>query len=501
MLEMLSAITRRVNESSRLDEILGPALRLLAEQSGLLRATLALRVQHSDELRVVASHGLTPLEVQRAHYRLGEGIVGVVAQTGQSRGVLKISSAPDYVDWTGLTQSGKDPSFACVPICDPGGVLGALGAYRLEASKAQLREDLFALEVVAGLIAPLIRREADDYLDRHAPGETVSEGRYKPSNIIGNSKPMRAVYDLIMQVASGPTTVLIRGESGVGKEVVAQAIHNQSDRARGAFVKVNCAALPEGIIESELFGHERGAFTSAVRERKGRFERARGGTIFLDEIGDLSPATQVKLLRVLQEREFERVGGNEMIKADVRVITATSRPLEEMIQQDIFRSDLYYRLNVFPVWLPALRERRADILLLADHFIELFNRSHGKRVRRLSTSAIDMLMAYHWPGNVRELENCMERAVLLARDDVILGHHLPPSLQTAEASGTLVKQSLQERLDAVERELLLDALKSTRGNRAKAARILGVTERVIGLRVARFEIDPSRFKTKRKILQ
>jgi Nif-specific regulatory protein len=305
---------------------------------------------------------------------------------------------------------------------------------------------------------------------------------------------MQVVYDLIAQVAKSDTTVLIRGESGTGKELVAHAIHYNSLRAANPFIKVNCAALPETIIESELFGHEKGAFTGAIQQRKGRFELAHGGTIFLDEIGDLSPTTQIKLLRVLQEREFERVGGTVTLKTDVRVIAATNRNLEELISQGKFRQDLYYRLNVISIHIPPLRERKTDIPLLVDYFIDKYSKANRKKIKRISTSAIDMLMAYHWPGNVRELENCIERAVLLANDEVIHGHHLPPTLQTAEASGTRYRGTLQAALDNLERELILDTLKSYRGNMAKAARELGITERVMGLRVKKHGIDLKRLK-------
>jgi len=257
---------------------------------------------------------------------------------------------------------------------------------------------------------------------------------------------------------------------------------------------VNCAALPEGVIESELFGHEKGAFTGALAARKGRFELAHGGTLFLDEIGDLSPAVQAKLLRVLQEREFERVGGMQTVKTDVRLIAATNRDLEKEKEAGQFRTDLYYRLNVFPIHIPPLRERKSDILLLADHFVEKYSRHDAKDVRRISTPAIDMLAAYHWPGNVRELENVIERAVLLSDDGVIHGHHLPPTLQTAEASGTVPPGTLETTLERVEQELILEALKSSRGNMAAAANALGITERIMGLRVHKYGINPRRFR-------
>jgi Nif-specific regulatory protein len=303
------------------------------------------------------------------------------------------------------------------------------------------------------------------------------------------------VYEMVTLVARANTTVLIRGESGTGKELIAQAIHYNSLRSDGPFIRVNCAAIPENLIESEFFGYEKGAFTGAVSRKKGRFELANGGTIFLDEIGDLAPITQIKLLRVLQEQEFERVGGTETIKVDVRVITATNAELESMMESGDFREDLYYRLNVYSILLPPLRERKTDILLLADHFMIKYSRQQGKIVKRISTPAIDMLMRYHWPGNVRELENCIERAVLVCEDQVIHSYHLPPTLQTAESSGTVTHLSLTSAVESYEKELIQDALKSTLGNRARAARLLNITERIINYKIKRYDIDIKRFKT------
>ena len=259
-------------------------------------------------------------------------------------------------------------------------------------------------------------------------------------------------------------------------------------------MKVNCGSIPRELFESEFFGHVRGSFTGAVRDRIGRFQLADGGTLFLDEVGEIPLELQAKLLRVLQEGMFERVGGTQTIKVDVRVITATNRNLEKMIEEGKFRLDLYYRINVFPVYIPPLRERKSDILELADYFLEKYSTQNGKKVVRLSTPAIDMLMAYHWPGNVREVENTIERAVLLSQDGVIHAYHLPPSLQTAEASDTIPKGTLQESLDAVEREMIVEALKVNRGFIAKAARQLGLTERIMGLRVKKYSIQPERFR-------
>jgi Nif-specific regulatory protein len=306
---------------------------------------------------------------------------------------------------------------------------------------------------------------------------------------------MREVYEQIAQVAPAHTTVLIRGESGTGKELAAHAIHYNSPRSAKPFVKVNCAALPESLIETELFGHEKGAFTGAIARKRGRFELADGGTLFLDEIGDLSPAMQVKLLRVLQEREFERVGGTETVRVNVRLIAATNVELEQAVQDSRFRADLYYRLNVFSIYLPPLRERKTDILLLADHFLEKYARQSGKRIRRISTPAIDMLVSYHWPGNVRELENVIERSVLVCEGNVIHGHNLPPTLQTAEGSGTITKMGLDQAVGAFEKDLIQDTLKTARGNRARAARMLDTTERILGYKVKKYEIDCRRFKS------
>jgi Nif-specific regulatory protein len=305
---------------------------------------------------------------------------------------------------------------------------------------------------------------------------------------------MRQVYEQIAQVARTNTTVLLRGESGTGKELIAHAIHYNSPRSKKAFIKVSCAALPQDLIESELFGYEKGAFTGAYTSKKGRFEAAEGGTLFLDEIGDLNLATQVKLLRILQEREFERLGGTETIRTNIRLIAATNKDLERAIAAGEFREDLYYRLNVFAIFVPPLRERKPDVLLLADHFLEKFSKEHGKHVKRIATPAIDMLSSYHWPGNVRELANVIERAIVVCDSQVIHAHHLPPTLQTAEASGTGQTTTLRDSLEAFEKDALQDALKSARGNRAKAARLLSTTERIFNYRVRKYGIDWRRFK-------
>jgi Nif-specific regulatory protein len=305
---------------------------------------------------------------------------------------------------------------------------------------------------------------------------------------------MKALRQQLTLMAATNGRVLIFGESGTGKELIAHAIHAASARAGETFVEVNCAAIPEEMIESELFGHRKGSFTGADEHRVGLFEVADGGTLFLDEIGDLSLATQVKLLRVLQEREFERLGGTQSVRVNVRLVAATHRPLEKLIPEGAFREDLFYRLNVFTIFAPPLRERKPDIMLLADHFLEKYSTEHSKLIKRISTPAIDMLTSYHWPGNVRELENTIERAVLVCDGAVIHAHHLPPTLQTAEASDTVPRVSLAEAVEAFERDLILDALKSTRGNRARASKLLATTERILNYKVRKYDIDPVRFR-------
>ncbi len=503
-LSLLFDISQALDRSLDLREVVAPILQALHDRMGMSRGTLTLLNRETGESYIEAAHGLSDKQRKRGLYAAGEGITGKVIESGRPMVIPRVSEEPRFLD---RTQSRahlhkQDISFICVPIKLGNEVIGALSTDRLFSEQVHLEEDLRLLSIIASMIAQAVRlrqsvqAERQRLIEDNLRLQDELKERFRPANIIGNSRVMQAVYDQIARVSRSDATVLICGESGTGKELVANAVHYNSPRAGKPFVKVNCAALPETVLESELFGHEKGAFTGAVAQRLGRFELASGGTIFLDEIGDFSMATQIKLLRVLQEREFERVGGSKTIRVDVRVITATNRTLEQLIAENKFRQDLYYRLNVFPIHIPPLRERKSDILLLADHFVVKYGQLNHKNIKRISTPAIDMLMAYHWPGNVRELENCIERAVLVSDDDVIHGHHLPPTLQTAEASHTGLVGTLQIALDNLERELIVDALKSARGNAAKAARSLGLTERIMGLRIRKHGIDTDRFRGK-----
>ena len=502
-LEILYRISQAMAHQHGIADLLDNVLDILENEMGLSRGTLTLRRADSDIFEIEASRGLSAKERQRGSYKLGDGITGAVAESGQPALVPDISQNANFLDRTRTRQAEK-LAFICVPIVHQSRIIGTFSIDRPPAPEEDLQQDLNFLQLVSDLLAEAVSRiraeneERDSLVAENLKLKQELGDRYRPSNIIGNCHSMRAIYDQIAQVSDSPATVLIRGASGTGKELVARAIHFNSPRRNNAFVCVNCAALPEHLIESELFGHEKGAFTGAMQQRQGRFELANGGTIFLDEIGDISTAVQVRLLRVLQERSFERVGGSNPIAVNVRVITATSVDLEKAIAENRFREDLYYRLNVFPIMLPRLRDRRSDIILLADHFVQKYNESYGKNIRRISSAAINMMMAYHWPGNVRELENCIERAVLTSIDNVIHAYSLPPSLQTEEQTKTgLIPTkgaSLKDMVNAYEREILVDALKKHRGSAAAAARFLQTTPRILNYRINQLGIDRSRYK-------
>ena len=477
------------------------ALGVLDRHHSIIRSTVAL-LAASGDIEVVAAEG-PPGGRPDAKFRLGEGITGRVVQSGKPIVVPKASREPMFLRRTSdrpELERSEEISYVCVPILLNREAVGALGAdFRFDIERDFDRAVKF-LGVVASLMAQSIRiqrvidAERDRLREENTHLRSELRARHDCSDVLGTSGPMRLVYEQVSQVARTDTTVLIRGESGTGKELIAQAIHYNSLRAKRPFIKVSCAALPESLIESELFGYERGAFTGAQATRKGRFELAEGGTLFLDEIGELSLATQIKLLRVIQAREFERLGGTKTIRANVRLITATHKDVESAIRGGSFREDLYYRLNVFAIFLPPLRERKPDILLLADHFVEKASLAHGRHIKRISTPAIDMLMSHHWPGNVRELENAIERAVVMCDGQVVHAHHLPPTLQTAPSPGTSMRLSLKSAIDGFEKDLIQDALKTARGNRAKAARLLSTTGRIMNYKVRHLGIDWRRFR-------
>jgi Nif-specific regulatory protein len=503
-LSLLFDISYTLESSLELREVIRPVLLKLAEVLGMKRGTITILNREQGTASITEAVGMPADQSQQDYLLACRDIIQQVIDSGLAVVVQDISKEPVLkMRWEqeqNLAPGSPPAAYICVPIKFGTEVIGALSVERVLDDHVRLSSDRRLLSLISNVIAHTVhfhRLTQEKLAALQHENERLQqqiETCFRPPNMLGNSDAMKTVYRHIEQVAGSVTTVLIRGESGVGKELIARALHDQSPRQGKAFVKFNCAALPESIIESELFGHERGAFTGAIAMRKGRFEVAEGGTIFLDEIGDLSPATQVKLLRILQEKEFERVGGNVPLKANVRILAATSRNLEEMIERGAFRADLYYRLNVFPIYAPPLRERKSDLLLLADYFIEKYAKLNQKEVRRISTAAIDLLMSYHWPGNVRELENCLERAVLLSPGKSIEAHHLPPTLQKKDASEKTAAGTLQTAVSALEYEMIVAELKACEGNMAAAARRLGLTERQIGLRVQRFGIDFKRFR-------
>ncbi|PKL25488.1 MAG: sigma-54-dependent Fis family transcriptional regulator [Spirochaetae bacterium HGW-Spirochaetae-3] len=508
-LNLLFDLSRILDKHADLRGALGPFLDLLEARAGLQRGVITLLDRSLGMLRIEEAHGLTEDEKRRGLYRLGEGLIGRVFESGSPLQVPDLSTESRFLNRAGDRPDVDLVDVACcvVPIRSGDDVIGTLSAERRlgSAPKAATASDAAFLERAAELIAEsakLRERILEDRVmsciddsDRVEPPGEDSLPPNLSGGLVGTSAAMRAVYELVAQVAPSDATVLVSGESGTGKELVAAEIHRLSRRADGPLIKVNCSALPESVIESELFGHERGAFTGAVAQRKGRFELAHGGTLFLDEIGELSQQVQVKLLRVLQEREIERVGGNAVVRVDVRVIAATNRRLEDEILAGRFREDLYYRLNVFPIRVPPLRERKSDIVLLADYFAEKYSRRNGKPIKRISSPALDLFTSYHWPGNVRELENCIERAAILSTDMVIHSYHLPPSLQSAQSTNTEPTTTLEAALSRLEKELIVEALKISRGNMASASRRLGISERQMGLRVHHYGIRYKLYKT------
>jgi Nif-specific regulatory protein len=503
-LEALYKVSQILASGARQQQALSEVLDMLDRELDLNRGTITLLAPDGNEIRIEAVHNLSQEQSRKITYRIGEGVTGKAMQSGKAMIVPKVSQEPLFLNrFERWNVTKQDLSFICVPISIGNDVIGTISIDRPFEETAPLNDEMRILSIVASMIANDLRTRREAAIERKLlEDENIRlryelEEKFRPENIIGNSNTMRDVYRQIHQVAGSDTTVLIRGESGTGKELVAHAIHYSGTRADRPFVKVNCAALNENLLESELFGHEKGAFTGAIQSRKGRLEEANNGTIFLDEIGDFSSATQVKVLRVLQEREFERVGSNRTLKTNARIIVATSRDLERCVDKGTFRQDLYYRINVFPIFLPPLRQRKDDILLLSDFFVERYSKKMGKDIRRISTSAINMMMSYHWPGNVRELENCIERAILLSSDGVIHGHHLPPTLQTSEASETIGVGSLDERTKLFERDLIIDSLKRCNGGLAASARDLKTTARIIRYKVKELGIDYKRYRVKK----
>ncbi len=541
-------ISRILSASLDIERTFRAALNVLTAHLDLPRAMIVMRDTDEHTLCVHSSVGLSREQARRGHWQHGEGVIGHVVASGMPAVVPDVGQAAEFIDRTGAFSAQADHmmAFVVVPLKTDKGVVGALAAQREVQGGARLSDDQRILTMVASLLAQAAQLHGA-VRDEHQRLQQATtrlqkalkrppSGRYTLDNVVGDSKPMQQVFVEVHQAAPSRATVLLRGESGTGKEAVARAIHFLSPRKDAAFIKVNCAALTESLLESELFGHEKGAFTGAIGERKGRFEMAHGGTLFLDEIGDISPAFQAKLLRVLQEREFERVGGTKAVKVDVRLVCATNRDLEKMVQRGEYRADLYYRINVVSIFLPPLRERRADIPALVAHFMERYNKENRRQLT-VSPDAMKVLTSCYWPGNVRELENCIERTATMVQGDAIQDlafpckqnrcltktlHFFEKADAVAAVSGSLAPQPHREPVHAEagcgevtrigpthrlpapapvesdeppreERERLIWAMEQCGWVQAKAARLLRVTPRQLGYALLKNRIEVRKF--------
>ncbi|MCF6187420.1 MAG: nif-specific transcriptional activator NifA [Desulfobulbaceae bacterium] len=514
-LKALYRIINFIGSAAHLDTALSAILKVLHDTLRMERATLALLDENNRHLTIRGSYGLSVEEEQRGVYGLDEGVYGQVFSTISPFIVPDVRSEPLFLNRTGARRkiSKTKISFIGVPVVLGEVPVGVLSVDRLFGNDVSFEEDVRFLSVVATLIAQFLSLNRAIRLDRQKlVQENISlkaqlHNRHKKHYIIGHSKPMQEVFWSIERVAPSKATVLLLGESGTGKELVAQAIHEASPRRDKAFIKLNCAALPETLLESELFGHEKGAFTGAAGTRIGRFELADNGTLFLDEIGEMPLLLQAKLLRVLQEQQFERLGSTRTVSVDVRIIAATNVRLEDAVAAGSFRNDLYFRLNVVPIVLPPLRERKGDTTLLLDNFLQLSNKRNNKNIR-MSKDFLDFLREYEWPGNVRELQNLMERLVILSTEDVLRVEDLPahivhpvarvqrdeePAVPSSSVMRTTTTPKRRKSLQDVEREQVEDALVRHGWVQARAARELGLTQRQIGYRMKKFHLQRPEF--------
>ncbi len=515
----LYEISKVLSLSSDINKALTSVLNILRFFLGMQSGTVSLFDPVTGDLFIEAAPEMTDAERIRGRYRPGEGITGRIFHTGVPMAIPDAGSEPLFLNRTGARRDLKEgpTAFLGVPIRDGRITLGVLTIDRpLSGGPFSFDRDLRLLTLAANMIAARIRFQyLESPLQRVTSEEAppVAPGPLHFPGVVGSSGRMHEVVEMVARVAPSRATVLLRGESGTGKELVAKAIHENSPRASRPFVVLSCAAIPETLLESELFGHEKGAFTGATQTKKGRFELADGGTLFLDEIGETPMSAQVKLLRVLQERQFERVGGGQTITVDIRLIAATNRDLEEAVREGKFRLDLYHRLSVVGLLLPPLRERREDIPLLADNFLKQLNSENNKQLA-LSHEAIEVLQACNWSGNVRQLRNCLERVVVTTKHPRILPEdvschspafcfsclleqvHVPEhesrsSLSPAPAAPD-PPLSVPLGHNGDERDQILQALEKSGWVQAKAARLLGMTARQLNYRVRKYEITLKR---------
>ncbi len=501
-IQALHEISLLIGSAVFFGKTMSEIFRVLHDTLHMERATLVLLDQTGERLIIRKSYGLTKEEEQRGVYGLNEGITGQVFRTRSPFVVPDIKKEPLFLNRTKARDNlitKEKISFIGVPVILSGEPVGVLTVDRLFGPEVSFEEDVRFLTVVAALIAQFlslhqaIHKKEESLIEENRSLKAELKGRYARHNIIGSSKAMHEVLLAVEKVAPTRATVLILGESGTGKELIARAIHQASPRQECPFIKINCAAVPETLLESELFGHEKGAFTGAAARKKGRFELADSGTLFLDEIGELPLSLQAKLLRVLQEQQFEPLGATRTVTVDVRLIAATNRSLDQAVNDGNFRADLYYRLNVIPIVLPPLRSRREDIPPLVEHFVRESNRLNGRNVR-LSKDVLGLLIAYNWPGNVRELQNLIERLVIMADGDCIQPSDIPSFMSGDETCvlGAPAAGRAPLSLYEIERREIEDALTRNNWIQARAARALGLTQRQIGYKIKKYQIASPR---------
>jgi len=499
-------------------------MQVISDRLQMHRGTLILLDEATGRLRTETAYGLSADDIERNRFALGEGITGNVVATGKPRVIPDVRHETEFLNRTNRLRSYENVetpiSFMCVPIKIERRPVGALAVDKPYTTDAQLRADEVFLEIICAFLAQAIQinrmtmRQKEDLLQHNKNMRSNVRDKFDFVNIIGDAPAMHEVFNVIGQVATSRATVLLLGETGTGKEMVAKAVHHNSNRKEKQFIRVNCGALTGTLLESELFGHVKGSFTGAIRDKIGRFEAADGGTIFLDEIGTMEPLLQVKLLRVLQEREFERVGDNQVVKVDVRVIAATNVDLQEEVARGNFREDLFYRLNVVPIYLPPLRNRREDVPRLIDFFLDKYNQANARKLRRINREILNVMLRYPWPGNVRELENAIERAVVLSTGEDFTEELLPLSVrmfaqqrksnQNTESMETLTRrladQAISEYetregeiyqlvLDKIEHALIDRALAKCSGVKTKAADYLGINRNTLNKKVKELGIE------------
>ena len=504
-LTLLFDISISLNKSKNIKDVLHQILEMMAKYIGMDRGTITLVKKGSSEINIEEAYGLSSEEKARGKYKVGEGIIGKVVKSGMSVYIPRISDEPQFMDKTKARKkiNIEDVSFLCVPIKHEKEVIGTLSVDRVFNNNLSFEEDIRLISIIGSMIAQALKarqeelEEVERLKEENERLQTELQMKFNPSNMIGNGQAMQVVYSLISKVAPTAANVLITGESGVGKELVAKSIHFNSQRASRKFEEINCSGVAKSLLEVELFGQEGKDDQGELKITKGIFERVNEGSVFLTDLADVPKDLQAKLLLLIQDQKLQRTGSKKKIAVDIRLIAATSKNIERLLEEGKVMEELYFLLNVFPIYIPPLRERKSDIPQLIDHFIAKFNKEHSLNVKRISTSAIDMIMSYHWPGNVRELENCLERACILGNTGVIYGFHLPPTLQTPDSSGSPPERGpLQSVLAKVEKELVQDNLKLAKGDIGLAADNLGLTERQMEIRIAKFNINLKKYKFK-----